>query len=157
MRGFHRFLKLNQHHRMNFIFDLDRTLWDYTVEQSRTIKYKDVEKNYIHASRPIILKTLQDEGHKLNIASRSSKPHVCCFLLHAIFPEINFSNKQIFYTPEKDKQEHFENILGFDISKTFYFFDDEIKIIQRAKEKNKTSHCFYTPNGLNFETFKFFE
>ena len=157
MRGFHRFLKINQHKRMNFIFDLDRTLWDFTVESSPTIKYKDVQKNYIHASRPIILKTLQDEGHVLNVASRSKRPNTCCFFLDTAYPEIDFSNTQVFYTPEEDKQEHLENILGLNVVYPFYFFDDEVKIIRRARDKNKTSHCFHTPRGLNFETFKFFE
>ena len=116
-----------------------------------------MQKNYIHASRPIILKTLQDEGHVLNVASRSKRPNTCCFFLDTAYPEIDFSNRQVFYTPEEDKQEHLENILGLNVVYPFYFFDDEVKIIRRARDKNKTSHCFHTPRGLNFETFKFFE
>jgi hypothetical protein len=157
MRGFYRFLKMNRHKRMNFIFDLDRTLWDFTIEYSPTIKCKDVKQNYIHASRPIILKTLQDEGHILNVASRSKVPNTCCFFLDVVYPEITFLDKQIFYTPEEDKQEHLENILGLNVVYPFYFFDDEKTIMDRAKDKNKLCHGFHTPNGLNFDTFKFFE
>ena len=80
MRGLRNFLKcqrwvfglpvLLKPRPSHFIFDLDRTLWDFTVEDSPSIMTKDIE-NYIQKDRNKILRTIQDEGHIISIASRS--------------------------------------------------------------------------------------
>ena len=109
-KGFFNFMKMNRHKRKTFIFDLDKTLWDYTVEYSPKIGIKDIH-NYIHSSRLPILQTIQGEGHSLNIASRSREPAACKILLREAYPGINFTSKQIFYTAREHKRLHIDNIL----------------------------------------------
>jgi len=163
-RGFFNFMKQVEHKRRNFIFDLDKTLWDFTVETSPSISLHDI-KNYVHRDRRPILKTIKDEGHLLNIASRSKNPTKCLQFLDAAFPDIHFTSKQIFFTPIESKQRHIDSIFvdthEFDLHTNnpwdpFYFFDDEGKIINDIEQKYKLKHCFHTPNGLHYGTFKAF-
>ena len=59
--SFHRFLKILKvnTYRKIFVFDLDRTLWDYTVEKSPNISIKTAMTNYIHKDRLKILEAIQ--------------------------------------------------------------------------------------------------
>ena len=157
-------MKQNQHKRRNFIFDLDKTLWDFTVESSPSIRQHEI-KNYVHRDRLPILKTIEDEGHLLNIASRSKNPKKCKQFLATAFPNIHFTSKQIFFAPIESKRHHVDNIFfdthEFDLHAhkpwgRFYFFDDEEKIIDDLERKYKFQHCFHTPNGLHYGTFKDF-
>ena len=75
-RGLKYLLRLNKNKNRQFIFDLDKTLWDYTVECAPHINGKDV-LNYVHKSRRTILNAIQQDGHTLNIASRSKDPDKC--------------------------------------------------------------------------------
>ena len=162
-RGFFNFMRLNQHKRKTFIFDLDRTLWDFTVEYCPSIGVKDIH-NYIHSSRQPILQTIQGDGHSLNIASRSKEPAICQRLLREAYPSIHFSSNQIFYTPFEHKRLHINNILretgeydehSYRPEDFFYFFDDEKKIIDDTTRAYKSKFCFHTPLGLHYGTFDF--
>ena len=67
-----------------FIFDLDLTLWDFTVEEDKYIKSKDIF-NYSPKERHYMLTHLQELGHELNIGSRSSEPEICKRYLKRLF------------------------------------------------------------------------
>jgi hypothetical protein len=148
--GFLQFLKINRNKQVKCIFDLDRTLWDYTVETSPKINVNEI-KNYIHKSRVPILEELQKEGHSINIASRSTETVKCVKLLHHAFPTIQFSAMQIYYTPFS-KQEHINNIIEDKFEK-FYFFDDELYILNNINSIFKNARVFHTPQGLHMGTF----
>ena len=161
-KGFFNFLKRSRHTKRNFIFDLDRTLWDFTVETSPNIKLREIT-NYVHRDRSLILKTIKEEGHTINIASRSKEPNKCLNMLEAAFPNIHFTNKQIFYTDNYDKQPHIHNIMqqshlpdihSYTDWDFFFLFDDEKYIIDDIGSKYKLNRCFHTPNGLHYGTFK---
>ena len=164
-RGFFNFMRLNQHKRKTFIFDLDKTLWDYTVEYCPSIGVKDIH-NYIHSSRLPILQMIQGEGHSLNIASRSKEPAICNKLLSSAFPNIHFKSKHIFFTKYENKRAHINRILhetneydehSHQADDFFYFFDDEKKIIDDTNLTYKSKVCFHTPMGLHYGTFDFFK
>ena len=164
-RGFFNFVKMNQHKRKSFIFDLDRTLWDFTVEYCLTIKVAEIH-NYVHSSRLPILKTLQNEGHSLNIASRSKEEKKCTHMLNEAFPTIHFSNKQIFFTESEQKRTHINNILRSNgeydehtqnPEDFFYLFDDEKVIVNDTNRAFETKQCFHTPLGLNYGVFDIFK
>ena len=164
-RGFFNFMRLNQHKRKTFIFDLDRTLWDFTVEYCPSIGVKDIH-NYIHSSRQPILQTIQGDGHSLNIASRSKEPAICVSLLQEAYPKIHFSNKQIFWTPFEHKRTHINSILreageydehSYRPEDFFYLFDDEQIIIDDTERAYKSTYCFHTPLGLHYGIFDVFK
>tara|TARA_B100000686_G_C16732573_1_gene941616 strand:+ start:908 stop:1396 length:489 start_codon:yes stop_codon:yes gene_type:complete len=153
-RGLKYLLRLNKNKNRQFIFDLDKTLWDYTVECAPHINGKDV-LNYVHKSRRTILNAIQQDGHTLNIASRSKDPDKCKYLLKIAYPDVYFSNIQIFNT-EDSKQKHIENIMGEKLNKEpFHFFDDELHLIKDIEHKNERVWGYHTPNGLNYNIFNY--
>ena len=149
---FFQFLFRNQGSRKRFIFDLDRTLWDYTVETSPNIRISDV-RNYIHSDRPQMLKYIQDDGHILSIASRSKNKEKCLALLDRYYPGIDFKEKEIYHRP-LGKRDHFKSILKGEGSDIFYYFDDELHILKDIKKIYP--HCIpiHTPVGLHPYLFK---
>ena len=149
--GFLHFLKKNRNKRVKCIFDLDKTLWDYTVESSPGISVNEI-KNYIHKSRVPILEELQREGHSINIASRSTETTKCAELLHHAFPTIQFSAMQIYHTPFS-KREHIRNIIDNEEEK-FHLFDDELHILNDISSTFKNAHVYHTPKGLHMGIFE---
>ena len=59
-----------------FIFDLDLTIWDCTIEEDDFVNNNNIQ-NYVPPERHYMLTQLQDLGHELNIGSRSSEPVEC--------------------------------------------------------------------------------
>ena len=59
-----------------FIFDLDLTMWDFTVETDTHIQERNII-DYSPKERHYMLTHLQELGHELNIGSRSSEPEIC--------------------------------------------------------------------------------
>jgi len=104
------------------IFDLDRTLWRYTVEYHPRIIIPP-----IGAETRQVLSHLQKKGHSLNIASRSNEPEKCNYFLDTFFPDIKFDTRAIYYTP-KTKLEHIWEISQD--NENFIMFDDEIEILK---------------------------
>lgn len=135
-----------------FIFDLDKTLWNCTIDHNANITPKDI---YDHCpkERHYMLTHIQEKGHELNISSRSNEPDKCKVLLRYLFPNITFNNIQIFPTP-KTKREHVSNIInGRDIN-NFIVFDEEIHILEDLKKIYPGCQVFHTINGLRYETFE---
>ncbi len=93
-----------------FIFDLDRTLWNFTVEWRPYMRGNDALWRRPKDGPPI-LQFLQEKGHELNIASRSSDPDRCKELIQELYPGISFSSTQIYPTP-LNKRSHIETILA---------------------------------------------
>ena len=152
MSHFFRFLRRNQGSQRRFIFDLDRTLWDYTVEECPHIKIHDV-RNYIHKDRAIMLKCIQDDNHILSIVSRSKKNKKCLTLLDRYYPSIDFKEKEIYPNPI-NKRNHFKTILNGQSREPFYYFDDEKHLLIDIKLIYPNSIPIHTPTGLNPYTFK---
>jgi hypothetical protein len=149
---FFRFLKSNRYYRKIFIFDLDKTLWDHTIETSPTISSRTAVENYIHKDRLKILEAIQNDGHSLHIASRSSEREKCIELLDLAFPTITFQTKEIFPTPEW-KREHFANIIPPNHTDVFYYFDDELSIIKNIKAFYPNCVPFHVKGGLHSHIF----
>ena len=139
--------------RKIFIFDLDKTIWDCTIEEDLYITENEI-KMYVKPERHSILTYLQEKGHEINIGSRSSEPELCKKYLKMLFPNIKFNNMQIYPTPEF-KRKHVNAIFsGRDIS-DFYFFDDELNILEDLKKAYYPyANIFHTPNGVSYDTFK---
>ena len=136
-----------------FIFDLDLTMWDFTVEKDKHIKFNDIF-NYSPKERHYMLTHLQELGHELNIGSRSSEPEICKRYLKRLFPNIVFNNMQIYPTPIY-KRQHVEAIFKEREITNFYFFDDELPILKDLEIAYPgKAHIFHTPSGLLYETFE---
>ena len=139
--------------RTVFIFDLDLTIWDCTIEEDLHIREKEI-KNYVKPERNLILTYLQERGHEINIGSRSSEPKLCKKYLELLFPNIRFNNMQIYPTPEF-KRKHVDAIFSGRNVSDFYFFDDELNILEDLrKQYPKHANIFHTPNGVSYDTFK---
>ena len=134
-----------------FIFDLDRTLWNFTVEYRPYMRGNDALWRRPREG-PAILEFLQEKGHELNIASRSSEPDRCRELIHELYPKIKFANTHIYLTP-LNKRNHINGILARRDVPEFFFFDDEIDIIKDVKQQHKNAVTFHTPNGISYGTF----
>ena len=111
-----------------FIFDLDLTMWDFTVETDTHIQGRNII-DYSPKERHYMLTHLQELGHELNIGSRSSEPEICKKYLKNLFPNIVFNNMQIYPTPEF-KRTHVDAIFAGRKVTDFYFFDDELHILK---------------------------
>jgi hypothetical protein len=136
-----------------FIFDLDLTLWDFTVEEDEHIKSNEIF-DYSPKERHYMLTHLQELGHELNIGSRSSEPEICKKHLKLLFPNIIFNNMQIYPTPEF-KRNHIDAIFKDREITDFYFFDDELNILKDIEIAYPgKAHIFHTPTGLLYETFE---
>ena len=108
------------------IFDLDRTLWKCTVEVHPRLTLPRV-----HPETYDILKYLQDRGHCLNIASRSSEPEKCRRFLSQLFPSIRFTRCAI-YPSQYNKNNHILDVNAH--KEPFLFFDDESRIIESIQK-----------------------
>jgi len=148
---FKRFI-FNLKEKKLFMFDLDKTLWDCTVEEDLHIRNNKI---FYHTpkERHYMLTHIQEAGHEINISSRSSEPEVCKEFLRRLFPNIIFNSMQIFPTPE-NKQEHIKNILNGREINDFLIFDDELPILQDIKKTYPECSIFHTPNGFCYETFE---
>ena len=136
-----------------FIFDLDLTMWDFTVETDTHIKSDEIF-NYSPKERHYILTHLQELGHEINIGSRSSEPEICKKYLKRLFPNIIFNNMQIYPTPEF-KRKHVDTIFAGRKVTDFYFFDDELPILKDLEIAYPgKAHIFHTPKGVLYETFQ---
>ena len=136
-----------------FIFDLDLTIWDFTVEEDTHIKSDEIF-NYSPKERHYILTHLQELGHEINIGSRSSEPEICKKYLKRLFPNIIFNNMQIYPTPEF-KRQHVKAIFKDREITKFYFFDDELPILKDLEVAYPgKANIFHTPKGLLYETFE---
>ena len=135
-----------------FIFDLDLTMWDFTVETDTHIRAKDIV-NYSPKERHYMLTHLQELGHELNVGSRSSEPEKCKQHLKSLFPNITFNNMQIYPTPDF-KRNHVDAIFAGRKVTDFYFFDDELHILKDLEIAYPgKAHIFHTPKGVLYETF----
>ena len=111
-----------------FIFDLDLTIWDCTIEEDDFVNNNNIQK-YVPSERHYMLTHLQDLGHELNIGSRSTEPIECKKHLKKLFPNIKFNNMQIYPTPAF-KRKHVDAIFKDREVENFYFFDDELHILK---------------------------
>ena len=136
--------------RQFFLFDLDRTLWDYTVEFQQHIDPQEAVK-YVPPERVLILKAIQDAGHYIGICSRSKEEQKCKQLLALAYPDIVFQSLQIYPTSEY-KDTHVVRALGPGRHR-FHFFDDEKYIMDHLKTLHPLARFYHTPNGLSEETF----
>ncbi len=135
-----------------FIFDLDLTMWDFTVEEDKHIQPQNI-MDYSPKERHYMLTHLQDLGHELNIGSRSTEPEICKKYIKSLFPNITFNNIQIYPTPEF-KRKHVDAIFNDRPVVDFYFFDDELNILKDLEIAYPgKAHIFHTPKGLLYETF----
>jgi hypothetical protein len=136
-----------------FIFDLDKTIWDCTIEEDLHIRENEII-NYIKPERYSILNYLQEKGHEINIGSRSSEPELCKKYLTMFFPNIKFNSIQIYPTSES-KRKHVDAIFSGRNVSDFYFFDDELNILEDLKKQHpKHANILHTPNGVSYETFR---
>ena len=136
-----------------FIFDLDLTMWDFTVETDTHIKSDEIFR-YSPKERHYMLTHLQELGHEINIGSRSSEPEICKKYLKRLFPNIIFNNMQIYPTPEFKRQHVTAIFKDREITK-FYFFDDELPILKDLEVAYPgKANIFHTPEGLLYETFQ---
>ncbi len=137
----------------NFIFDLDLTIWDCTIEEDKFVNDSNIH-DYVPKERHYMLTHLQEMGHILNIGSRSSEPEKCKQHLKRLFPNIKFKNMQIYPTPQF-KRKHVDAIFKDRQVEDFYFFDDELHILKDLEKGYPgKAHIFHTPTGLLYETFK---
>ena len=135
-----------------FIFDLDLTIWDCTIEEDDFVNNNNIQK-YVPPERHYMLTHLQDLGHELNIGSRSTEPIECKKHLKKLFPNIKFNNMQIYPTPAF-KRKHVDAIFKDREVKNFYFFDDELHILKDLEKGYPgKANIFHTPKGLFYETF----
>lgn len=139
--------------KFKFVFDLDETIWQHTVEKSPDLSKEYVETT-IHKDVYPILETLQDEGFSLNIASRSYTPERCNHYLSHLFPNIEFDKKEIFFTAHY-KNFHINNIYGLsDERKYFIMFDDEKNILDHLRKLHPFSYLIHCPHSINEKTFE---
>ena len=135
-----------------FIFDLDLTVWDCTIEEDKFINNHNIY-DYVPKERHYMLTHLQELGHKLNVGSRSSEPEKCKQHLKSLFPNITFNNMQIYPTPDF-KRNHVDAIFAGRKVTDFYFFDDELHILKDLEIAYPgKAHIFHTPKGVLYETF----
>ena len=136
-----------------FIFDLDLTIWDCTIEEDDFVNNNNIQK-YVPPERHYMLTHLQDLGHELNIGSRSTEPIECKKHLKKLFPNIKFNNMQIYPTPAF-KRKHVDAIFKDRKVEKFYFFDDELHILKDLEKGYPgKANIFHTPKGLFYETFE---
>lgn len=130
-------------------FDLDHTLWDFTVEWEGAFTPMDAVAKYVPAARPRLLQQLQANGHTLHVCSRSSEPGVCAYLLRLAYPGIQFASLNIFPTPA-NKYVHVVNALGSTTARLepWWFFDDEMSILTHLKETWPHATLVHTPRGI---------
>ena len=125
------------------LFDLDQTLWPFTVE------YNDYDPNKIESYRqPQVhefMKVMQQVyNSELHITSRSSKPEKCNEILDILYPDIKFTSKQIFATNAPYKTSHVLNAIGLQEAH-FTMFDDELPILNHIKQKFPLSYTLHAP------------
>ena len=133
-----------------FIFDLDKTLWNCTIEYIPDITEKYVYNN-VNQDTKEILNSIQENNFSMNIASRSSEPEKCEIFLKYCFKDIYFDSINIFPT-ELYKTQHIHNIFNNEVPKKFIMFDDEKYILNNIKNDFdcKTIQC---TSPLNYKIF----
>ena len=116
--------------KRKFIFDLDHTIWNCTLEYQQDTSVEFM-KTKIKPDMHDILKNIQDNGNSLNVASRSSMPVECKAVLASAFPTIKFDHMAI-YPSERFKRQDFRDCFqGSDrtVPHDFIMFDDDKLIL----------------------------
>lgn len=113
--------------KRKFIFDLDHTIWNCTLEYQKDTS-PEFMKTKIKPDVYNILKDIQDNGNSLNVASRSSMPISCKAVLASAFPTIKFDHMAI-YPTEKYKREHIGECFPGETPHDFIMFDDDKLIL----------------------------
>jgi len=137
--------------KTKFIFDLDKTIWDCTIEYTPKITLDQVH-NKINPDAFKILRILQENDFSLNIASRSSEPEKCRFFINECFNDINFDNISIYPTPEY-KNNHIQDCYLNQVPENFIMFDDEKNILDNLNKNYKNCIPIHCKTPLNFQTF----
>jgi predicted enzyme involved in methoxymalonyl-ACP biosynthesis len=135
------------------IFDLDKTLWNGTIEYTPGITVQELKRAGGIPRTLSILHSLQTRGHSLNIASRSEESDKCRYFIQHLFPGIRFDVVAI-YPTGSNKLNHILDIhaAARAVPNEFFLFDDEKHILDNAKKcypKCTTVHCV-NPLGFMF-------
>ena len=145
----HRFLSHIRHKKHYFLFGLNDTLFKNPLHR---IERNDVINN-INPQTQSVLKNIQSEGHSINVISRMADKQKAVDYLKTGFPNINFSNLEI-YTTQIYKNTHINNLIYMnEIDDDFIFMDGDRNIIANAMEEFPLAKYFYTPNCLQYSTF----
>lgn len=134
-----------------FIFDLDKTIWNCTIEYTPKITLDEVYQK-INPDTFKILKILQENEYSLNIASRSSEPDKCKFFISECFNNIKFDNISIYPTP-KYKNNHIKDSYPNQVPQNFIMFDDEKNILDDLNKNYKNCIPILCRTPIDFQTF----
>lgn len=143
-----------------FIFDLDKTLWNFTAEKNINLSKYNVKKLLFKDTIPVI-KLLKHNNKIICIASKCWYPNLSIKYLEYSGINKYINNHQLFPTginkeyPYKlidryDKQYHIYNILNkYNIdSRECVYFDDNIKIINNLKKNINNMESIHIKKGI---------
>ena len=133
------------------IFDLDKTIWNMTLEYQNHISLHHVKQS-IDPFVGNVLEAFKRNGNTMHIASRSASTKKCKSLLRHLFPQIAFETMEI-YPTERHKDQHIDAILKNRINRTFIMFDDDEEILDHLSKQHKcvTIHCEHPINQNTFD------
>ena len=103
-----------------FIFDLDLTIWDCTIEEDDFVNNNNIQ-NYVPPERHYMLTHLQDLGHELNIGSRSTEPIECKKHLKKLFPNSHSGHFKNVQNPKMPPTFNLQNMSSLFLVPFFQF------------------------------------
>ena len=144
-----------------FIFDIDKTLWDFTAELNTNLNEKKLKKKNTYDTLEIF-QMLKNNEKIIALASKCWYPDISKKYLKFFNFDKYIDNYQLFPTgPDKeypyklierhDKQYHIYNILNkynFNIEDCV-FFDDNQDIIKNLNKTIPKLTCIYITKGIS--------
>ena len=132
----------------HLLFDLDKTLWNMTVEWNKDLNVDADATKYVPREYVDVMETLSSQ-YTLHVCSRSSMPMECYRLLENAYPSVKFQSITIYPTEKESKFNHVKSALGSDALTTpFYFFDDETTILRNIQRDFPLATTIYGPDGF---------
>jgi len=148
MLSWSRYLLPKNNHVRHLMFDLDKTLWNMTVEWKTDLNIKADAITYVPPAFVEAMVYLSSH-YTLHVCSRSSMPEQCYQLLETAYPSVHFQSITIYPTVEETKYNHVKSALGSAAHSTpFYFFDDEITILRGIQRDFPLAIPVHGPNGF---------
>lgn len=139
-----------------FIFDLDKTLWNFYTNLLSEEEFLEKLKNYKFSDDIIrIFKYLDINNIKYGFASRSKYINRCKLLLEKININLDEHYYHIEYTKEKTKLKHINEIVLKSSYSPEYFilFDDDQENLDSVKNKINLTKLVDKEKNITFEDF----
>lgn len=163
MNNFNKLIRTNYANKKLFIFDLDKTLWNFNAERNKSMdKFSVMETIYPHTFP--ILNYLRGD-YKLAIASKGWYPNVSYKYMKYANLTVYFDHIEIYPTGldkkypynkfDDDKRSHIikiSDILDIDY-KDSVFVDDDIKNVLKAKVHFPDMKVIHCKNGIDYDIF----